>query len=63
MTRDLPVLYSEKKNCCGCGACYQVCPTHSIEMKMDKEGFLYPEVDSNKCIRCYKCLAVCLYKD
>lgn len=33
---------SSKKECCGCAGCSQICPVDAIEMKMDKEGFLYP---------------------
>ncbi|MCD8222468.1 MAG: 4Fe-4S binding protein [Clostridiales bacterium] len=29
----------------------------------DSEGFLYPVVDAEKCIRCYKCLSVCAFKE
>lgn len=28
-----------KKNCCGCSACYSICPKNCIEMKADEEGF------------------------
>lgn len=50
---------TSKKNCCGCSGCYNVCPTNCIDMIMDKEGFLYPEVDKNKCIDCSLCERVC----
>ncbi|MCD8348895.1 MAG: 4Fe-4S binding protein [Lachnospiraceae bacterium] len=32
-------------------------------MVEDSEGFLYPKVDEEKCIRCYKCLSVCAFKE
>ncbi|MCD8197771.1 MAG: hypothetical protein LUE24_11520 [Lachnospiraceae bacterium] len=32
-------------------------------MVEDSEGFLYPKVDEKKCIRCYKCLSVCAFKE
>ena len=48
-----------KKDCCGCTACAHICPVKCIEMKEDKEGFLYPAVDNEKCIRCHKCERVC----
>ncbi|MCD7856410.1 MAG: 4Fe-4S binding protein [Clostridiales bacterium] len=32
-------------------------------MEEDEEGFLYPIVDAEKCIRCYKCLSVCAFKE
>ncbi|ODA39131.1 hypothetical protein DSBG_4075 [Desulfosporosinus sp. BG] len=31
-------------------------------MLPDEEGFLYPVVDAEICIRCYKCLSVCAFK-
>ena len=49
----------DKQNCCGCTACVQTCPVHCIEMREDKEGFLYPEADDSKCIECGLCEQVC----
>lgn len=46
-------------NCCGCTACVSVCPKKCISMSADKEGFLYPVVDSVKCIDCGLCEKVC----
>lgn len=60
--KKLPVIYGKKENCCGCTACYAVCPVHAIAMKADEEGFLYPEVNAEICIKCYKCLLVCAFK-
>ncbi len=48
-----------KKECCGCTACYSICPTDAIMMKKDDEGFYYPEVIKNKCIGCERCIGVC----
>ena len=36
--------------------------TGAISMLPDEEGFMYPVVDANKCVRCYKCLKVYPYK-
>ncbi|MGE0090522.1 MAG: Coenzyme F420 hydrogenase/dehydrogenase, beta subunit C-terminal domain [Bacteroidales bacterium] len=49
----------DKKDCTGCFGCFSVCPAECIEMKSDYEGFWYPKVDYNKCIKCQKCIAVC----
>lgn len=49
----------DKKNCCGCSACYSICPKNCIEMKADEEGFLYPNVNKDLCINCGLCEKVC----
>lgn len=61
--KKLPELYAKRENCCGCTACYAVCPTKAIRMMPDEEGFLYPVVDASICIRCYKCLTACAFKE
>ena len=60
--RDLPELYSKREDCCGCTACYAVCPVQAIVMRPCEEGFLYPVVDADKCVRCFKCISVCPVK-
>lgn len=60
--KNLPVLYEKRENCCGCTACFAICPVQAISMLPDEEGFLYPVVDAEKCIRCYKCISVCAFK-
>lgn len=50
---------NEKKTCCGCTACYSVCPRKCIQMQQDEEGFLYPVIDMNLCINCSLCEKVC----
>lgn len=62
MQKAVPNLCDEKKTCCGCGACYTVCPVQAITMKADAKGFLYPFIDEEKCIRCFKCLKSCSFK-
>lgn len=59
--RNLPELYTCRENCCGCTACYSVCPAKAIEMRPDEEGFSYPVVNAEKCIGCGKCLKTCMY--
>ena len=49
----------DKEKCCGCAACFEVCPKKCIQMKEDEEGFLYPEVDENQCMGCGLCEKVC----
>ena len=60
--RNVPDLCSEKETCCGCAACYSVCPVEAIVMQPDEKGFWYPNIDEKKCIRCQKCLLVCAFK-
>ncbi len=47
------------KNCTGCTACADACPTGSIEMKPNDEGFLYPRINEGLCISCNKCKEIC----
>ena len=57
------ILWKRKEDCCGCTACYAICPMEAISMIEDEEGFLYPKIDDNKCIKCKKCLNVCPIKN
>lgn len=50
---------SNKKNCCGCNACGDICPRNSITFTTDIEGFWYPEVNKETCIDCHLCEKVC----
>ncbi len=59
---EYPVLFETKADCCGCTACYAICPKGAISMIEDEEGFEYPQIDHSKCISCYKCLRVCPFK-
>ena len=49
----------DKKDCCGCSACAQICPKQCIKMLSDDEGFAYPSVDKDACIGCGLCERVC----
>lgn len=53
------VTISDKEKCCGCTACYAICPQAAIEMHEDAEGFRYPKVEKSKCIDCGLCTKVC----
>ena len=48
-----------KKDCCGCYACNNICPKNCISMVEDSEGFYYPNVNVDKCINCKLCEKVC----
>ena len=45
----------DDKACKLCGRCEQVCPVGCIDLKKQ-------EVDSERCIRCFKCLEHCAFK-
>ena len=49
----------DKRQCCGCNACGDVCAHQAITFKVDHEGFWYPEVDVEKCTDCHLCEKVC----
>ena len=62
LEKEIPVLYKRKEECCGCSACYAICPKEAISMVEDEEGFEYPQIDESKCVRCYQCIKVCPIK-
>lgn len=53
------ILIKDKSACCGCSACYAICPKQCISLSADKEGFLYPVVNAEVCINCGLCEKVC----
>lgn len=50
---------TKKSDCSGCHACVGACPKQCIEMTIDNEGFLYPEVDKSVCVDCGLCEKAC----
>ncbi len=56
-------LYAKKEECCGCGACADLCPAEAISMVRDTEGFFYPRIDSQACMDCGQCEKVCPVKN
>lgn len=53
------ITVADKKHCAGCTACAEICLKNCIQMKPDEEGFLYPHVEENQCIKCSACDTVC----
>lgn len=49
----------DKKDCCGCNACGDICPKNAISFVIDNEGFWYPEVSRDTCIDCGLCEKTC----
>lgn len=50
---------NNKKDCCGCYACVNICPKNAICMEEDEKGFQYPYINEKKCINCHLCEKVC----
>lgn len=48
-----------KNECTGCSACKTVCPMKCIELIADDEGFYFPAIEHEKCVKCGKCESVC----
>lgn len=45
--------------CTGCMACYNSCNHQAIVITEDDCGFRFPIIDSEKCVKCGVCTAVC----
>ncbi len=56
-------LYTDKQNCCGCGACENICPHGAITMLKDALGFFYPQIDNSICVGCALCTKICAFYD
>lgn len=56
MKRKIPVLYKRKEECCGCTACYAICPKDAIDMIEDEEGFEYRKLMKINVACCYQCV-------
>lgn len=55
-------LFEKKSDCCGCGACMNICPKSAIRMSPDSYGFLYPVIDNSACVGCGMCKKICAYQ-
>ena len=49
----------DKRDCFGCGASAQRCPSKCIRMTEDAEGFRYPVADADACTGCGLCERIC----
>lgn len=57
--RGSNIVLANQQHCTGCAACVSICPTSSITMQPDTEGFLQPQINPNTCITCHKCEKTC----
>ena len=62
MMHESCLVASSREKCCGCWACYAVCPCGAIDMRADEEGFVYA-VKNEACVGCELCIKVCPFKD
>jgi len=53
------MIKTNRADCSGCEACANICPKNAIKMTRDAEGFAYPKINSELCIKCGKCDATC----
>ena len=52
-------VYSDNSKCSGCGVCHDVCPVNAIVMQEDKNGYKYPDINPDVCLKCGKCRRTC----
>lgn len=57
--KEIKPISLPENECTGCGVCSLICPTHSIEMQLDEEGFMAPSIKRDTCINCAKCVKHC----
>lgn len=53
------MIESVSNKCSGCSACASICPKGCISMRPNSEGFLYPFVNQDVCIKCGLCEKTC----
>lgn len=49
----------KKRNCTGCKACGDACPVDAIQFYDETDGFWYPAVNHDKCVKCGLCASRC----
>lgn len=49
----------KENRCCGCSACFNICPKSAITMLENSNGFLTPKINNELCIYCNVCDKVC----
>ena len=59
LLHDTHIINENMNGCSGCGSCVLSCPVKAITMKSNEKGFLYPDIEKDKCVSCGKCRSVC----
>lgn len=60
MAKEQLIKLANEACCSGCGACQNVCPTHSICMKSVSDSLhFYPMINNDSCVECGKCMRAC----
>ena len=59
MRYTVEIKLKDNLHCTGCSACCDICPVNAITMQSNFEGFLYPNINENICIKCGKCMKIC----
>lgn len=54
------MISNSNSKCTGCRTCENICPKNCISLVENNEGFLFPYIDFEKCIKCNKCSEHCL---
>lgn len=55
-------MLKNRNSCKGCSLCQSICPQNAITMRYNSEGFLFPVIDDDKCIKCELCKKLCKFK-
>ena len=48
-----------RNTCTGCGACVSACTNEALTLRYDDEGFYFPQLDEQRCVRCHLCEKAC----
>lgn len=54
-------VFVTKDKCCGCTACFNVCPKNAITIQENRGGYSYPAINPELCINCGLCQKTCQF--